>query len=212
MDLLDRISASIDSILKTSASWSEKEYKMYKMLEDKVAKYQSKSKIYTLSIDDKKDICSNIEEQPWFEKSKHPSVIRAIFKELEVLCYNTESGEDSFLKLHIGFGSFFFNVRYRRTKTTLKYFVYFENSKHRGYVCYLDSTANLDKQKTIKLPDYNTIKSIVNTQKRRLENTDIVHIAAELLIYYDTSQEISKVNMGLNYPVSLIYLSKVITC
>lgn len=205
---LNKISEAIDSIMGINQVWTEKEYKMFCMLEEKVETYKHRSKSYVMSAKDREDIIANVAEQPWFEKSKHSSVVKSLLKNLEIMTYeyNTTSDETR-LKLKISFGSFSFNVRYQRTSSSLKYLAYFENEKYKGHICYIDTTGDIAKQKGMKLPEYDLIKSIVTSKTRRLENSDIIHIAAELIMYYDENQEICKANMGIGYPVSLSYLA-----
>lgn len=205
---LSKISEAIDSILKTDSVWTDKEYKMYCMLEEKVETYKNRSKSYIFSARDRKDIIANVAEQPWFEKSKHSSVVRSLLKNLEIVTYEYNTTfDETRLKLKISFEQFAFNVRYQRTSSSLKYLVYFENDKHKGHICYIDTTSDISKQKDMKLPEYDLIKSIVTSKTRRLENSDIIHVAVELIMYYDENQEICKANMGLNYPISLSYLA-----
>lgn len=210
---LHRISAALDDILDTTTAWTDREFKMYQMLQEKVTKFSTKSKSFVLGHEDRENIIANFTEQPWYQKSKHMSVIANILKKLEISDYSYQTGKDNEtrLKLKLSFGDFSLNVKYHRTDKVLKYFVYYENSKLRGDVCYIDTTGNIVQQKEMKLPDYPNILSIVNTKTGTLSKSDVVHIASEMVHYYDQTKEISNVNMGMNYPVSLSYLSSIIS-
>jgi hypothetical protein len=167
--------------------------------------YKSKSKSYILSSNDRNEILENISKQEWFQKSKHPSIINSILITLEVENdeYITNNLETKF-KLRLKFTDFTFNVNYHRNNSFLKYFVFFENSKLKGHVCYIDSTLTEDQQ-NIKLPEYDLIQSIIN--KRMIDKFDILHITAELIMYYDEKEEVRNAHIGIKYPISLVYLA-----
>lgn len=204
---MDEMSNIIDNILKKKY-WTDKEFSLFKLLEEKVKNYQSVAKSYLRSNTDKQDIIANLKEQPWLEKCKIKSAIVALIKKMEIREHVYEHGPDqTALKLRVNFEYFDLVIRYTRTKTTLKYFVYFERTKGdtiKAYVCYLDST---DQQKKMQLPEFDKIMAIVKTRFYRFSNYDVVHFASEFLAYYDEDNEISNVKMGINYPISLPYFA-----
>ena len=205
-----RIAAAIDNILDTEIGWKNREFELYKVLENKVKKYQNKSRTYQVSKIDKQDILANIKEQQWFDSCRVKSVIGTMIKTMDVI-ENVHQQDSSQIRLdlRLGFNGVHFVINYLKTQKLIKYFVYFENpeKQKRGYICYLDTT---DKNKILNLPDYESINSVLSGDMCRMNQVDIIHLAAELLIYYDETGQISKAHIGVKYPVSLTYLASVI--
>lgn len=202
------ISRALDEIF--DKTWSNREYNVYKLLEDKLVHYRSKAKIYETNTGDREEILANLTEQPWLLKSKHRSVVVNLIKSIDVMEYHYSShSKETKLHLKVQMGTknkFTFNINYLRTDQILKYKAYYENSKHRGYVCYLDSTKS-ESELDLKLPDYDKILSVLSI--RQMDKYDVLHIATELLFYYDEDKEIRQAHMGHKYPLSLAYLASV---
>lgn len=209
---LGQIGRAIDTLLDSKTAWTRKEFDFYKMLIQKVEKYQSKHKSYILSNEDRDDIMANFKEQPWLIKSKHKSVVINMIKTMDILHYEyAATKSETRLSVKFGFERFNICVKYCRNTSYLKYFVYYtsKDGKTKGYVCYLDSSGDLNKQNQMELPQYQQIQSIVNSRQGQLDKYDIVHVASELMLYYDQNKEISQANMGIKYPVSLAYLATI---
>jgi len=86
---------------------------------------------------------------------------------MDILQYDYSTTKiETRLSVKFGFERFNICVKYCRTTSWLKYFVYYisKDGKNKGYVCYLDSTGDLDKQKQMELPQYQQIQSIVNNR------------------------------------------------
>ena len=212
---LAKIGQAIDGILDRDQAWTKHEHDFYQMIVNKAARYQKRAKAYKLNSHDKEHILNNIREQQWFQVSAHKSVILNLVKGMDIDLYQySANAQRTELKLRIKFqGGVFFNVKYLRTAKSVQSFVYFSGlcggNKVRGNLCYLDTTNNLEQQKELKLPDYDQIFGLINNRQRRLDRFDIVHLASELIMYYDTQAELAGVNMGQNYPISLIELAKI---
>ena len=214
IDKLNKINSAVNEILDSERPWSDAEFKFYKMLEDKVLKYETKAKAYSLNKADKSSILSNIKEQPWLDTSRHKHGILCFIKKMDIVFYEYSTSDlESKLKLKITIGNnYSFNIKYIRTTKSLRYFMYFENESLRGNICYLDTTKNKDKQEDIKLPDFKIIDQIISSKKgaNKLDNYDIIHLASELLLYYDENGEISQATIGMNYPITLVQLANMI--
>ena len=115
MNDLERISNAIDKTLDTDVSWKDYEYRLYKMMQTKVAKYNFKHKAYLLNQDDKHHILANIKEQPWLEKSKHRTVIMNMIKEMDIVQYDYHSDrQETRLRLKVMFKKMSLNIRYHK--------------------------------------------------------------------------------------------------
>ncbi len=203
--LLDKIEQGIDNILNKDICWTKKEADFYNMLISKLEKYNEKYKWYKQSFVDKPIILSNIKKQRWLEKSRHKSSIQRMIEHMDIIqCDFVNKTNETKLIVKISFADrgFLFHIKYHRSLSGLKYYIFFESPKtsSRGYVTYLNS----DKPSEKKLPEYPEILKVVS---HKLDRFEIVHLSSELMRYYDSTKEITKAYMGDNYEISLSYLA-----
>ncbi len=195
-NILCSVSTSIDTLL--DKKWTEKEILFYEMLLSKISKYKHLYKVPTVHTDSD-NIIKNIREQPLFAKCKHPDLLCSIVSGLRVVSLKeTPDHYDLNIKLN---APAHFIVEYSKKHGDVRYRVSFRNEAdtEHGYVAYMSSTS-----KARHLPEYEKISKVLPD----LDRVEIIHLATELLTYYDANDIISNLDIGVKYPVSLITLSR----
>ena len=205
---LNIISEAIDNLLN-GTPWGHKEKAFYKMLLEKVRVYKDRYK-ESQSLSDNEAILKNVREQPLFRLC-NSDVLVDIVKGMELKTLvetNTPHYKYSLcLKLT---DTAYFSVEYHNNITGdkvehIKYRVMYHNedkSKH-GYVVYYSS----DNPKGRHLPEYEKISEVLP----ELGRVECIHLATELVSYYDVHRIIADTHIGARYPISLIELSQQIT-
>lgn len=193
------ISDAIDTIL--SKEWTEKERGFYQMLLGKVSQYRdmyrdttprvSLSQTHPSAIS---DILQNIREQPLYHKCRHREELERIVQSLVVMELE-DSPEEFKLKLQLNPGRHFI-----AQWTPTRYRVHFENTHIHGYIAYYNSVT----QKKRHLPEYTELEQVLPG----LDRVEIIHLATELLAYFDVNGRTSKTPLGVAYPISLPELAR----
>ena|SRR3989338_6089738 len=207
MSQLTDIGKAIDDMLNTRTCWTKKEHNLYILLCQKVEQYQPRHKSYQLNSADKDSIIANIKERPWYGHSRHQSNIIGLIRKMDIVDFKNEKrSKDITFIIKIRFDTgYTLDIKYYKSQTKLKYMIYFKNNKSKGYVAYLNTDGDKKKQQELKLPEYDKLMGIISP--RDLDRSDIFHMVAELVLFYDPSGDISNTHIGLKYPVSLAFLA-----
>ncbi len=183
--------------------WSKKEYNLYTLLLGIVKKYEPSATTYLSNRDDVITIKKNIMSQSWFNKNN----CELLLKLIDFMVLKHYKIERNLLEVTAEFVSFTIKIRYYRQETEYEYQIYFEsgtnnqykaNKKaiHRGYL--INTTSQNDH---ITSPDFTKIKSICH--RYNMTHFDIIHLAHELLSFYDSNGEIKDLHMSTKYPITL---------
>lgn len=222
MSMLQNVSASIDHLLDKQP-WTTKEIEFYEMLVNKVARYRrqqqppkEKGQLQKSKLEECREaIWKNIQEQPLFAKCRHRDILKKYIGGLEI--EEIAEMEDPYyrynLKVKLGDSAakfvveFLHKVEPRPTgekgsleREHVKYRVSFHGADGvHGYVTYYSPDG-----KPRHLPEYNKLSEILP----ELDRVEIVHLATELVSYFDAHGIIAETPIGVRYPISLVELAK----
>lgn len=189
------ISGAIDRLLKND-NWTQKHMDFYDMLCTKVNVYKTNARRYNEFKDDVPNLIMNVKEQHWFrmKPSIEQSVVLDTIRNIRVKKINISDKSQSIV-IDMP-NDVTFTVKYIATPLSCN--ISFSRNNITGYAVRYGNNIGY-----LRLPEYEKLEEVLPTLKR----SDIIHIANELIIYYDTKKLICKVPIGNDYPVTLKQLA-----
>jgi len=199
-----KITQTLDKILKKT-NWSNKEYRLYQALEEKIKKYHSHAEIYKLNRD-KIPITENVKERKWFVDSVHQPLILNLLENMSIRRYSL--GGESFKKFHAELSIYFYN-QYRLN-------LYFSNNGNSEYYLYLEHlrtskkgyVANSAHEGHSQLPEFDDIYEIMRVTPLELTKKEFLRLIAEIVIYFDETNVIMSSPLGPNVKIGLSTILK----
>jgi hypothetical protein len=177
MNLLRDLNNELDTLLKIKP-WTEKEYNLYKLLENYTVKFRDNNRMYLINKNDKPNIIENcINNNPnFFNRPVLNNLMNTLYIEKYISTINTSL---NYLFVKIKFSDFYFIIKSKtingRIKQTIKiYNIYNNNEKY---------IINLKDKKL----NFNVLNNIMHYKGAKLTNDEIFMIITEILLYYQIS-------------------------
>jgi hypothetical protein len=199
--------------------WSHPQYETYKVIKSYVESYEEENRRYEVK-DDKIIIRNNFKEQPWFAYSKSKPIISQLIDQMKLVDYIYDKNEFCLnLYVVLAFDNFKLNgCLYKNTvNDCINYYISLENHRHqKAYLTYYTHFHGVDANQKLKLPEFNKIYDITKLSQTILYQGDLLNFFAEIIMYYDESNTIGDLPIGVDLNVTLnqlvekfnIYLSQ----
>ena len=192
--------------------WTSTQHDTYRFLSNLIRDERIINRIKQFeSKDDKNIIRGNFKEQPWFIYSKSKPIITQLIEQMKPINYhyNHVDGIFTHLLIDLDFGRFtlhgylYHNDLNHMTSTH----IYFENRRHQKayltYYTHLDGFETPDNLKGLKLPEFDKIYQISNLSQSIIYQCDLLNFFAEIIIYYDDSNQLGELPISHQCNVTL---------